>query len=787
MTDVVQARCPHCKNVLRIPANWVAQPMRCKFCSNIFQARSSAPPATPPQPIARPAVAPARNAVVAAPAAVPANPFSIQHAAVAPSTSAGRRRYRPRGSGGWWMGILLCGGVLALAAIVAVVYREQLSELIPNTPSAQHRKEDAKDDSQAKANDPGANPENGTKNPPDQETKKDDTNPQIKDKKDKEKKDDTPIIVVKDKEKKDKEKKDDTPIVIVKDKEKKDKEKKDKEKKDDNPIVIVKDKEKKDKEKKDKEKKDDPPIVVVKDKEKKDKQPEIVVPAAYPRRALVISVNDYLFANPLGYGSAKSGQFPGSSPREVIKHLNKNLEFPPGQCLELCDRDNISPHAPLKSVIEGTITEFLDSSRPQDRIVLLFTGHAVEIDKEAYLVPLEGDLNDAKTLIPLDWVYRQLRNCKARQKVLILDVCRYNPAAGNLRPGSGEMGEDFDRKLQQPPGGVQVLTACIAKQQSFEFDSGSLFLQALNDALAAGPEGGDAPEKELPVELLRDRINAFMDKQLDKAKFEQMARLSGKAPATGAGPNKMEPVPPQIEVAPPVVPGGQPPAPAAQVKAMLDEINKIPPVRGARANKDDLKVANLPWFPANVMKEYQAESTAPELKKSVLAAVKALDDSSRLQFQDRFFGANNAQVKKMILGKQGDPGRAVLALEEALEDLKKAGEDHMGKEKSRHWRAHYDYTLARLESRLVYLMEYNYTLAQIRSDTLPELPPGFAGYVLGAKEKVTIPESKVKDWVKDIRRTWDKIAKEHPNTPYAIMANRERMTVLGLEWRPAKK
>src|SRR4051812_44678070 len=73
MTQVVQARCPHCQNVLRIPADWLDKPMRCKFCQNIFEARPRAsdtplpPNALSATPIARVA-APVARAV--APTAV---------------------------------------------------------------------------------------------------------------------------------------------------------------------------------------------------------------------------------------------------------------------------------------------------------------------------------------------------------------------------------------------------------------------------------------------------------------------------------------------------------------------------------------------------------------------------------------------------------------------------------------------------------------------------------------------------------------------------------------------
>src|SRR4029077_16315337 len=100
-----------------------------------------------------------------------------------------------------------------------------------------------------------------------------------------------------------------------------------------------------------------------------------------------------------------------------------------------------------KAVIENAIAEFVETARGQDRIMILFTGHAIEIDKDAYRVPVEGNREDKTTLIPLAWVYDKLARCKARQKLLILDVFRYPPARGEELPGTGEMTEDFDAKL----------------------------------------------------------------------------------------------------------------------------------------------------------------------------------------------------------------------------------------------------------------------------------------------------------------------------------------------------
>ena len=66
----------------------------------------------------------------------------------------------------------------------------------------------------------------------------------------------------------------------------------------------------------------------------------------------------------------------------------------------------------------------------------------------SFLAPIEGELDNAATLIPLKWLYEQLAKCKARQKVLVLDVNRYNQTFGQERPGSGEMGPKLDAMLR---------------------------------------------------------------------------------------------------------------------------------------------------------------------------------------------------------------------------------------------------------------------------------------------------------------------------------------------------
>src|SRR5207302_856429 len=109
----------------------------------------------------------------------------------------------------------------------------------------------------------------------------------------------------------------------------------------------------------------------------------------FPRRALIVSVHNYLYANPVmpGVGvKAITGatNFP-TGPNPALTRLN----VPIPQIYHFSDSAKTNPVPPLKPVIEQSVTNFLKTSRDQDRVMVIFIGHAKEVDGQAYLVPLE--------------------------------------------------------------------------------------------------------------------------------------------------------------------------------------------------------------------------------------------------------------------------------------------------------------------------------------------------------------------------------------------------------------
>ncbi len=276
----------------------------------------------------------------------------------------------------------------------------------------------------------------------------------------------------------------------------------------------------------------------------------------FPRRALVIDVQNYLYANPTHAGMPIPG---ARNIPNFLDALNRGLHIPMNEMALLSDGAPKGARPPMKPVIEKTLTGFLDSSRAQDRIMVFFIGHAVAINGAAYLAPIEGELDNADTLIPLKWVYDRMAKCKARQKVLVMDVNRFNPGRGLERPNGGPMDPKEDAALKAPPEGVQVWTACVAGQQSYELDDApmGLFLDSLETAMAPtkgekGLEGRiQRPDDPLPLDSLRDLVNASMKEELIPYKLEQQSRLAGAEPKDGAAFDRAE------APAPSVVAGGR--------------------------------------------------------------------------------------------------------------------------------------------------------------------------------------------------------------------------------------
>ena len=522
---------------------------------------------------------------------------------------------------------------------------------------------------------------------------------------------------------------------------------------------------------------------------------------------LAISISNYLYAAPVNPGWAagdpREGRArPDHSVHGIFRMLADAFDVPNDQRTELSDSILAAAAcSPSKPVIENAVRDFLASSRAQDRILILFVGHAVDVGDQAYLVPIEGEPSKKDTLIPLAWLYEQLSKCKARQKALIMDVCRSDPSHPQEQPGTGPMRPKLDSALGKPPPGVQVWSACVAGQHSYEgvlplsedAGSGGLFINELYEALAPYENkhialGIPRPDDLLPLELLTkgDGETKGVNKNTEAAVAElyhrkQTPRLAGQEPAGGAPYQPAEPPAAKVVLRP--LAGGF--ADRELIAGILNDVGPVPPLRKSQQGLQPLTPETLSFLSAKALDAYRDDGKSTAFREAIRKTVKLLQDEQIAgSFMDEFRGkGTDAAIKERILAQQRKPAIIQSDLEDSLAQLKKAGEE---REPSRRWQANYDYVLALLEARIAYVYEYNYMLGQIRKDALPPRDPAkHSGWRLASQEKLQ-SGAEAKKMAAASRKLLDKIIKEHPGTPYEVLAKHEKMNPLGLEWQPAR-
>jgi hypothetical protein len=721
MSAIVQAVCPGCRHVLRIPAEWLGQAFRCKHCGTTIQARQKAPDPAPVAPPARPVAKPVATPV-AQPVAIAAAPRPVAKPVAAPSgapfsfddpmpTSSSRPRSRRR-SRGLLKGMVLMAVVLGLAAGGAVFGWPYLSNLLAPIPRQVAEN----------ANPDRTEPDLPKEPPAPRESHKPTTPPR-----EPTKKSDLPV-------------KHETP------------------KQPDRPI------------------KPEPST-----KRETPKPPDIpVVAGPFPRRALAVSINDYLFANPTNYGMPKVADVQTLLDTRFTQPTGLHIAASQVGILSDSARESVPPTEP---VIRNTVVNFLKESRPQDRIILLIIGHVVEIEGEPVLLPIDGTTDSKDGTIPLKWVYEQLAGCKARQKVLVLDTCRFDPSKGMERPGSGPMGARLDAMLKEPPPGVRVWTACVADQFSYEFDTGGVFVQALWDVLPDVSKGKiQAPTDALPLERLVDAVNAKMKETLGPLGKVQTSRLTGSEADAGAEPDPKESMPPKPHATGQgTKPGGN--ADLTLIRAILQDIS-FAPLKVAKDSKP-LSAESLPPFPADTLKEYMKDGEATPLRAEVKKAREMLAGIAGKNLTDRFDAEAEAKLKDKVRRTQKDVAIVIGELMEESDALKAVADNR--KTESKRWQANYDYVVARMDAQIAYLNEYEAVLGQILKGLAPPDPKLYRGWQLASQYDPQTGDTTSKKLAAESRKKLEKIISAYPDTPWAIMAKRDRSSGLGLEWRPMKR
>lgn len=532
----------------------------------------------------------------------------------------------------------------------------------------------------------------------------------------------------------------------------------------------------------------------------------------FPRRMLAITIHNYLYLNPNN---------PGAGTRNVHDSLALFAErwnIPKSQFYHLTDAPKGETPAdltqlPMKNVVTGTIEQFAKTSRAQDRIVIVFAGHAYEKEGKAYLCSVESDFDDEASMIPLDWFWEQIKACPAQEKLIIFDVNRQEQARGAERPDAGPMSEALENALLNPPEEVSasILISCSKDQHAQEVASSSYRQIAISGSVFfsgfshASQKGMLAKNPNAAAGKLTDQTDPLPIPAFAKWATEEFPQFAKGATLVDQTPkftkregksvpyNGKEPVAARFEF-----PKAPPAADPRTIESLMVDV-EMPPIRMSRDGSNNRKFNYALPFKESDIQEYvpgripmdELEKRPEDYKfqKAVVDAVKEIrkifNDTERLRVD--FNGDTSDRAIEVIKSQQRYPAEIEAILREQLAELEKlAGEKQ--KQKKR-WQANYDYVVAQLKMRIVYIYMYNQALANVVKKDLPESEEGGGGkaivrYQLAAVQKLPAgTPAEIRSLASEGKEAMIAIAENYPNTPWALLAKRDKGVALGLTWQ----
>jgi hypothetical protein len=355
---------------------------------------------------------------------------------------------------------------------------------------------------------------------------------------------------------------------------------------------------------------------------------------------------------------------------------------------------------------------------------------------------------------------------------------------------------------------VSVVTSCSTGEQSVEIDEyqtqfhygtrdtkahglevrGSFFLSMIHAASAANAL---SPEKKLPEPadvLPVERFTSWMKEKLAevvKIKFPdraQTVKFTLKPPAQAVALDAAEPAPGRFEF--PL------PPPSADPKAIMAIVREVqlPPVKAIRKDASPTSISDVLPFTQEALKDYLTGELKPgeprnELQKAVEEAVVEMrqlrEVGSGKELKEEFPGDNDDRAKEALRKDQEVPALVEAILRDHLGNLEAVAE--LRDKQPKRWQVHYDYVLAQVKLRLCYANQYNLALANVRSGKIPDLKPGDNGYLLSAE--MTLHKDtggNYKDMYSEAKKALLDISKQHPNTPWAVLAKSDRSVAVGL-------
>lgn len=180
--------------------------------------------------------------------------------------------------------------------------------------------------------------------------------------------------------------------------------------------------------------------------------------------AIVVGVNKYDFLRDAAL------QFAVNDALAMQAWLCDAAGFPEPQIL-LCGDGTAGTKKATRPVLRDILLHQLERASKADNLWFFFSGHGLAgSDQQDYLMPIDGNPKDLQdTAISINFVTDKLRACRARNIVLILDMCR-NESRDTGRKSAESVEASLRQLVKDSEGqqGIITLFSCGRGQSSYE-------------------------------------------------------------------------------------------------------------------------------------------------------------------------------------------------------------------------------------------------------------------------------------------------------------------------------
>ncbi len=178
--------------------------------------------------------------------------------------------------------------------------------------------------------------------------------------------------------------------------------------------------------------------------------------------------------------------------------------------------------------------------------------------------------------------------------------------------------------------------------------------------------------------------------------------------------------------------------------------------------------------------QYEAAIARSPLRQAVINAAQITQQRLPGMPTLVFPAAESPEFKEVMAANQAKAERTAYTVDEALGPITAAAKLR-DRETSRRWQAHFDLVRGRLLAMKVRCHEYNWACARIKKD-----PPKFKNPKTNAwrlvPDTVIRYSEKAAAAARDADRLLHRVIQEHPDTPWALLAQRELKDPFGFKW-----